>query len=127
MLVSLIARKMQDDGFYIISFDDDNSLYNEYNFPRPPTILRHRPDIIGRNHLGKFAIGEAKSRNDVSGKRIKEQMYDFSTLLNIDGTNMPLYFGIPESRGETVDKIIKSLEINMSNIIIIKIPDVLLA
>lgn len=126
MLISFIARKMQQDGFYVISFDDDNSLYNECNFPRPPSVLRHRPDIIGRNTTGNFAIGEAKTKNDLNGNRIKEQINDFSNLLNNDNTKMPFYMSIPESCDMKLKKIVADLKIDITHMITIKIPDVLL-
>lgn len=126
MLISFIARKMQEDGYQTIAFDGDNSIFDMFNYPIPPTIKRHRPDIIGMNTLGSFSIGEAKTKNDLTGKRLKEQMKDFSDLKNKDGSLIPFYIGIPESMNEKFKIKLLKLNLKLNNVKIISIPDLLL-
>ncbi|MBD3340834.1 MAG: hypothetical protein GF353_17125 [Candidatus Lokiarchaeota archaeon] len=125
-LVSFIARKMQEDGYQTIAFDDDNSGFDIFNYPIPPTIKRHRPDIIGMDIQGYFSIGEAKTKNDLTGKRLEEQLNDFSDLRNEDGSLIPFYLGIPESVNEKLEFKLSKFNVNRRNIKIISIPDLLI-
>ena len=126
MLISFIARKMQEDGYHTIAFDEDNSSFDMFNFPVPLKIKRHRPDIIGMDYKGFFAVGEAKTKNDLKGKRLEEQLNDFSDLRNESGSFIPFYIGIPDSVNDRLEFELSKLNINRKNVKIINIPDVLL-
>lgn len=126
MLISFLARKMREDGYQTIAFDDDNSSYDIFNFPVPPTIKRHRPDVIGMDVQGYFSIGEAKTKNDLKGKRLEEQLNDFSDLKNEDGSLIPFYIGVPESVNDKLKSKLSEFNVNIKNVKIISIPDLIL-
>ena len=77
-MLSLVAIKMRSIGFEPIAYDGDSHQIGTIKLNIPPTIQNHRPDIVGMNQNNKFCIGEVKTENDISSKRTKQQLIDFS-------------------------------------------------
>ena len=79
LIAGLVVRKMRIKGYEIVSFDGNESLISTISLDAPPTIKRHKPDIIGINIKDKkICIGEAKTDSDLSSRRTKEQFVERS-------------------------------------------------
>ncbi len=122
-IADLVARRMNIDGYEIVSFEG-YSQSEVIKLKLPPKIIRHRPDLIGIKS-NSIALGEAKTINDFH-QRTKEQLEDFTNgLLSLRADNK-VYLGIPLSFEDEANKIIKLWNLNASNLIILAIPDRLL-
>lgn len=122
-IADLVARRMNIDGYEVVSFEGENSS-EEIKLKLPPKILRHRPDLIGTKQ-DSLAIGEAKTANDFR-ERTKEQLEDFTEGLKLIGQDYKVYLGIPLSAEDKVNRMIKLWNINTSYLDILTIPDRLL-
>jgi len=122
-ILGLINRKIFEYGFSIVFLDGKVSGAFHQKFKFPPSILRHRPDVIGINENGYICIGEAKTKNDLFNKRTKEEFLDFSNY-EINGKSCLLIIGIPSSSYNDLNILLNKLELhNNSNIEILSIPD----
>lgn len=122
-LLGLVVKKMREEGFIISAVDGDYPGLFGSKTSLPPTILRHRPDVIGSNEKGQISIGEAKTENDLLNYRTYEQLVDFSTV-ELNGNKCKVYIGIPSSSKETFTKSLKKIGLtNVDNIHILYIPD----
>ena len=122
-IVGLINRKICEYGFKILFIDGHVSGAFEKKYEMPPKILRHRPDVIGINDNGNICIGEAKTSNDISSNRTKEEILDFSTC-EFNGNKCSLIIGIPKSSQIDLENLLIKLSIqNNINIEILSIPD----
>jgi len=113
MLVGLIGRKMRENGYEIIAFDGNNYLFDGLKLNMPPTIKRHRPDIIGFKFKTKeICIGEAKTRNDLFSKRTKEQLLDYYNTNGLStGKRVEIILGIPQSAEGDLIKLLRGLNL----------------
>ncbi len=123
-MVAAIARKIRSLGFSVTYVDGDYVNISQHKHPIPPRIINHRPDIIGQNDFGNFCIGEAKTLNDLRSSRTKQQLVDFSEIVNLYDGNY-LILGIPLSADQVLDNLIKQFQLANNSLIIIKIPDYL--
>lgn len=122
-IMGLINRKICEYKYKIIFIDGHVSGAFEDKYKLPPTIIRHRPDIVGINDEGCICIGEAKTKNDIVTKRTKEELYDFSNY-EINGKKCLLIIGIPKSSQNELINVLLELRIDKySNIEILTIPD----
>jgi hypothetical protein len=64
-------------------------------FPDPPRIGRHEPDIYLVTPEGTTVIGEAKTGEDLSDERSQEQLRDFSTHLGVNGERATFWLCVP--------------------------------
>lgn len=125
----MVGLAMRKKGYEIVSVDGNCSKISDLKFLIPPTLKRHRPDIIGFNREnGSICIGEAKSYGDVSSQRTKEQLQDFSTIITTSNEQVELIVGIPLSQEDKLNKVFRELDlINKKNILVLKIPDAVLS
>jgi hypothetical protein len=124
-IVASISRKIIELGFQITHVDGLSVDISSVKPQIPPKILNHKPDIIGANLYGNFCVGEAKTKNDLDSKRTKQQLSDFSKLVNLYSGNY-LIIGIPLSAETKLANLINKHPLNLNSIIILKIPDILL-
>jgi len=90
----------------------------------PPTIKRHRPDLIGLKK-GFLVIGEAKTAGDI-GARTREQIEDYvDCAKNIEETKLIVYLGVPLSVESKINKIVENARGN-NDVVILGVPDRLL-
>jgi len=125
-IVSLIVRKMRQDGFEVIYLDGKYQNISTEKFDIPPRIINHKPDVIGEKDSIFFCIGEAKTKNDLLTERTKNQIIDFLTIIRLNSENK-LVIGIPLSAKKKLEKLLIELRvINQKQIEIIYIPEDLL-
>lgn len=125
LILGVIARKMREKEYEIISFDGNESLIGDISLNIPPTIKRHRPDITGIHLKDKrICIGEAKTDFDLVSKRTKEQFVDYATLLTKSGKSCELIIGIPRFSEKKLRKILRHLNLlDKLNVSYIWVPD----
>ena len=70
-LVKALIDQFEKDGLKV-----ENAAYEGY--PEPYKIGKHEPDIIARSPQDIVSIGEAKTCDDLTSDRSKEQFVDFS-------------------------------------------------
>lgn len=122
-IVSLIVRKMRQDGFKIIYLDGKYQDVNTEKFNIPPKIINHKPDVVGEKDRGFFCIGESKTKNDLISKRTKNQIKDFFEIVRLNYENK-LIIGIPMSAKENLKKLLIELEVaNQKQIEMIYVPE----
>ncbi len=128
LILGLIARRMREKGYLVISFDGHESLIGDLSLNAPKKIKRHKPDLIGINLEDKrICIGEAKTSSDLNSKRTKEQFLDFSCLMTKSQRLCELIIGIPKSSEKELLYLLQNLKLlNKSNISYIWMPDDLL-
>lgn len=124
----LIIRKMRQKRYEIVSFDGREKIVEDINLRIPPTVVRHRPDIIGINLAnGKLCIGEAKTAADLATIRTQEQFLDFSKVITKEGDSVELIIGIPQSGEADLIALLKKLNLSSKpNVSYVWIPDNLL-
>lgn len=99
MLIGLIGRKMREQGYDIVAFDGTEYLFDSQKVRLPPTIIRHRPDIVGFKIVTKeVCVGEAKTKRDLLSKRTAEQLLDYASTKGFStGKFIKVILGIPKS------------------------------
>ena len=124
-LVGLIARKMRQKGYKIISLDGNGQNISNISLNAPPFIKKHRPDLIGLNFSNnKLCIGEAKTQSDLNSMRTKEQFLDFSGIIPQGYQAIEFIIGIPKSAENKLVKLLQKLNIlNKLNISYVWMPD----
>jgi len=127
IIAGLIARKMRQEGYEIISFDGNEKIVSDIALHIPPYISRHRPDIIGVDFESKkLCIGEAKTNLDLKELRTKEQFLDFSGI-TAKGAPVKLIIGIPQSAENILLDLLCKIKLTKNpNISYIWVPDELL-
>ncbi|MBS3910066.1 MAG: hypothetical protein KGZ93_10685 [Actinobacteria bacterium] len=93
-IVGLVIKKIRQAGYEITAVDGKYPGLLGDKLPTPPTVLRHRPDVVGINEAGQVCIGEAKTEEDAFSKRTIEQIDDFS-MLELNGFLCELTIGVP--------------------------------
>ncbi len=128
IIATLLAKKIRNEGYHVVCFDDNPKDVSDLKLYMPPKIVRHRPDVVGVDpESGNLIIGEAKSSKDLSSKRTKEQLLDFSKSKINDSESIRLIVGIPLSCEKKLEKILSQQGLlDRKNIDILKIPDRLL-
>lgn len=125
MLIGLITRRMNENGFYIVACDGNDYYCNGENIRLPPAIIRHRPDILGYNFETKsVCIGEAKTHEDLKSKRTREQLLDFSNIIS-RSSSLPteLIIGIPKESENDLLELLQELKLlNHKNISYVWMP-----
>jgi len=126
---NMIVMKMFQMNYEIVSFDGEHIYLKNTKIKAPPSLKRHRPDLIGFNSKSKkICIGEAKTKNDLNSSRTREQIEDYSSLITKSNKEVDFIIGVPISGIKKLNEILKKLELsNRSNITILKIPDRLLS
>jgi len=112
-LVLWIARKMAADGFTIGGYDGPTPQGGVWNtLPVPFEIRSVRPDVWGVDlRDGQFAIGEAKTANDILCAHTYEQLRVFGHLQERDGRHAKLYIAVPHMAGALLDRALARAEV----------------
>jgi hypothetical protein len=122
-IVDLLARRMSMDGYEVVSFDGHSETENTFSH-LPPTIKRHRPDIVGIKK-DILAIGEAKTAGDL-GDRTHEQIEDYVTCSKeLTGRELKIYLGVPNSIESKTKAIVNAVN-GGDVVILLTVPDRLL-
>jgi D-alanyl-D-alanine carboxypeptidase len=122
-ILGLLVKKMREIGCKITAIDGDYPGMFGEDLPTPPTILRHRPDIIAVKVDGQICIGEAKTEDDIDTQRTLEQLQDFGNL-KLNGKLCEVFIGIPKSSKLRFQKILTSVNLDSArNIHPFFIPD----
>lgn len=113
MIVGLIGRKMREKGYDIVAFHGNEYLFDGQKLNIPPSIKRHRPDIVGfKFETQDICVGEAKTSEDLFLKRTKEQLLDYSNTKGLStGKHIEIILGIPKSAEEDLIKLLKELKL----------------
>ena len=93
-ILEMIQIKLRKMGYRLIYSE---SHYKDMKFAIPPTILNHRPDVVGYKD-NSICIGEAKFYGDFNSIRSHTQIKDFIILSN--EKNIVVIFGFPLSEKE---------------------------
>lgn len=128
MLVGLIGRKMREKGYEIVAFDGNDYLFDGVKLETPPAVGKHRPDILGyRFETGDICIGEAKTAGDLSSRRTKQQLIDFSNAtVQSTGNPVEVIIGIPKSAESRFLDLLHSLDLQcLKSITYVWMPEVL--
>jgi hypothetical protein len=128
-IAKMISQKMLKLKFEIISFDGNSAYISDLKINTPPSLKRHKPDLIGFRRIDKkICIGEAKTNTDLSSRRTSEQFKDYSSLVTKTKKQCILIIGIPISGVEKLERILNRLDLfTNKNIIILKVPDRLIS
>ena len=113
MIVGLIGRKMREKGYDIVAFDGKEYLFDGQQLNVPLTIKRHKPDIVGyKFNTMEVCVGEAKTSNDLSSVRTREQLLDYSnTQCFTTGKHIEIIVGIPKSAEQELLMLLKRLSL----------------
>jgi hypothetical protein len=122
-IADLLAQRLRIDGYEVVSFDGYSE--TEYGLKKlPPTINRHRPDLIGLKR-GCLAIGEAKTAGDIT-IRTHEQIEDYiDCCKNMKEIKTVVYLGVTLSIEKRVKEIVKEAQ-GEGCVTVLGIPDRLL-
>ena len=113
MIVGLIGRKIREKNYTIVAFDGNEYLFDGSKLDTPPTIKRHRPDIVGfKSDTKEVCVGEAKTKEDLFSNRTREQLLDYSDTKCVStGKNIEIIIGIPKSAEVDLIKLLKKLNL----------------
>ncbi|MHA1881868.1 MAG: hypothetical protein ACTSUO_02350 [Candidatus Thorarchaeota archaeon] len=125
-IVSAVVRKMRLDGFDIVYLDGRHHDISTTKPEIPPTIIHHKPDVIGEKKDGIFCIGEAKTESDISSERTRNQVSDFMAVVLMNEENR-LILGVPLNSTGDLEALLRKLGCwHHKQIDIIHIPEELL-
>ncbi len=86
------------------------------SYQDPYKIGKHEPDIIARNEDGLIIVGEAKTIDDISSERSKEQYLDFSDRVMSEGIlrgkHVPLHIIVPRDGAASLRQALINLGIS---------------
>ena len=128
LLTAMVARYNQQRGYELVAFDSSLDWVFGDSFRLPPSIIVHRPDVLGVRDQAPFVcIGEAKTRSDIRSGRTRQQLKDFAQAsAGKTGAACEVVVGIPSDCRTILNNVIKSLGIGPSRITVIAIPRPLL-
>lgn len=113
MIVGLIGRKMREKGYDIVAFDGNEYLFDGQKINIPPSVKRHRLDIVGfKFETKEICVGEAKTSKDLFSKRTKEQLLDYSNIKGLStGKHIEIILGIPKSAEGDLIRLLSELNL----------------
>lgn len=119
-MLTLLVRKMRLLGFEPIAYDGDSYQIGKNKLKIPPTIIRHRPDVIGIDINNILCIGEVKTIHDLSSPRTSSQLKDFSKCA-------PVIICTAKHAEDKLSKLLKRINLLFQkNIELLIIPDELI-
>jgi hypothetical protein len=122
-ILSSIVRKMRHHGFKLIYLEGAYQDVGTEKYEIPPKILNHRPDAIGERKNKSFCICEAKTQNDLSSLRTKNQIRDFLKIVAMNKDNK-LIVGVPLNAKDKCQKLFRKLNLtDHKQVEIIYIPE----
>jgi hypothetical protein len=126
-LLLWVTRKMAADGFLIAACDGpvpQGGVWNQ--LPFAPDFGGVRPDAVGIGKEGReFALGEAKTTDDIDTSHTRKQLCIFADLLR--GSPSPrsrVYIAVPRSAASTLDRVLCRTALGSDNHVVrLYIPD----
>ena len=107
-LVKALIKALKGEGFTITHAANMSPQY-----PEPPKVGRHEPDIRAINDQELVAYGEAKRCEDLGNERTKEQFEDFSNRVMTSGKskgkNVPFHIIVPKQCEDDLWTVLKDL------------------
>ena len=129
-LVLWAARKLAHDGYAVRGFDGPAPQGGVWNLlPRPPDLAGVRPDVWGvHSRTGEYALGEAKTAQDLDTEHTRIQLRVFSSIRQLSGSDYcRLYIAAPRSAVRSLDKVLAQLQLlRAQHVIRLMVPDCLL-
>lgn len=105
-ILALVIRQMRLLGFELVAIDGNPTLGGK-SLPIPENFGRHRPDAVGRSATADVCLGEAKTADDITNRRTREQLEDY---LRSDGEAYSfVVFGYPATASEDVEHVLHQL------------------
>ena len=128
LIAAMVARYIQQRGYELVALDCSLDWLFGDSFRLPPSIIVHRPDVLGvRDQIPFVCIGEAKTRSDMRSKRTRQQLKDFALAsAGKTGAACEVVVGIPSNCQAILNNLINSLGIAPSRITVIAVPRPLL-
>jgi len=128
LIVAMITKRIVAAGYQIAAIDSCFDWVFGSGFRLPPTIIRHRPDVLGVRDTPPFlAIGDAKTPGDLGARRTQEQLRDFASLrVRADGEPCLVVLGIPRSGEPRLHDLLRRIGVPRDRILVMAVPDVLL-
>ncbi len=124
-------RKMTADGFAVIAKDGNVPNGGLWNQLAPPPLLQHfRPDACALDRAtGRFALGEAKTAEDITTPHTKNQLQVFANMTHrSDHDRCRLYLAIPRSAITTLARVLGQVGLlGAPHVVRLHIPDCLIA
>jgi hypothetical protein len=82
-LVQLLIPRVVSLGYRIVASDQSYYTLGERKIPSPPAIARHRPDVLAlKAETPIFCIGEAKTVGDLRSRHTRQQLVDFTSVVD---------------------------------------------
>lgn len=97
------------DGFLISACDGPLPQGGSCNqLPFTPDLGGVRADAVGcREHSGEFAVGEAKTSDDINTRHTRKQLCAFANLLRkASSPGSRLYIAVPRSAAPALDRVL---------------------
>jgi len=125
----MVARYIREQGYELVGLECSLFWLFGDEFRLPPSIILHRPDILGvRKKTPFLCIGEGKTRNDIHSARTRRQLRDFSDAkVGETGVCCELVVGIPADCVVMLRDLFATLAIPAERIKVIPVPRPLLA
>jgi hypothetical protein len=122
------TRAMARDGFAIEAYDGPTPQGGVWNqLSRPSNIGGFIPDVFASSNRGAVALGEAKSKSDVSNAHAVAQFAWFARCSSWRGLQLELYIAVPQSAVRELDAALaKARLLCSSHVHRVHVPDVLL-
>ncbi len=128
LIVAVVARKIVDCGYDLVGIESSLDWLFGEGFRLPPTIVHHRPDVLGvRGRAPFLAIGDAKTVSDLASPRTAQQLADYTGLRVGEHDALCLVvIGVPRSGLDRLRRLIGDLMIPGHRICVVPVPDALL-
>ena len=121
----MVARYVRERGYELVALDCSLSWLFGDSFRLPPSIILHRPDVLGvRKEAPFICIGEGKTQNDLHSTRTRRQLKDFVEA-TVSGTGMgcEVIVGIPANCMTVLEQVLGSLGVRPGRIKVIPVPN----
>jgi hypothetical protein len=123
-ILALVIRQMRLLGFELIAIDGHPTLGATF-LPIPEKFGRHRPDAVGRSVNAEVCLGEAKTADDITSRRTREQLEDY--LRSEGQTYSFIVFGYPATASGDVEHVLHELGASdCPQVVRLAVPDELL-
>jgi hypothetical protein len=124
LIVAMVARYVRQQGYALVALECSLSWLFGESFRLPPSILLHRPDVLGvRKQVPFVCIGEGKTRGDIRTTRTRRQLRDFAeTRIGENAVCCEVVVGIPADSQSTFSRVLAGLKIPPERIKVIPVP-----
>jgi len=106
-ILAILLKRMKQRGFMPLAVDGPTECLGGPEPASPVAFGRHRPDAVGTATDGRMCIAEAKTSNDITSRRTREQLEDY--LVASDVGYALVLFGYPRSADLVVQNLLASI------------------